>query len=271
VSSVATALAAADRGEVLLARMVSVPDQTPPSLVDSHLDPVRETVRKSVATVSEPDGDFSTHAVVRIGHGSTRLLAGTAADYDVTTLVTRQDDRSRFRFRFPSCRTHGERLWAATSSRVVVASDSRNLSDPSSILVPIAGGPHSGAGIDVAHALAKRHDAWVELLHVVPPDARSDRRETGERVLARGIDRLGDDADGDTWLLEAEDVVDAIVEQSVHYDLTILGAPRQGRLRRFVFGSTTGAVRDRARSGVLTVWSERADPSLLGRWVGGRR
>ncbi|MFT4889384.1 MAG: hypothetical protein ACI9YT_000293 [Halobacteriales archaeon] len=72
--------------------------------------------------------------------------------------------------------------------------------------------------------------------------------------------RWGDRLDGeqwDTWLLEAEDVAEAIVEQSADYDATVLGALRKGRLRRFLFGSTTGAVQDRAESAVLTVWAER--------------
>ena len=52
-------------------------------------------------------------------------------------------------------------------------------------------------------------------------------------------------------MLEADDVAEAIIEQSNYYPLTVLGAPTKGRLRQFVLGSTTQDIRADAQSVVL--------------------
>ena len=41
----------------------------------------------------------------------------------------------------------------------------------SSVLVAVGPGPHSGATVDVAKAIAAATDAWLELFHVVPSAA----------------------------------------------------------------------------------------------------
>lgn len=114
-----------------------------------------------------------------------------------------------------------------------------------SILVPIAGGPHSGLSVAVAGALARSTGAVVELFHV---------SESGAGVAdlfeaARG--RLPDDVHVDEWHLERSDVAAAVVEQADHYDVMVLGEPEKGRLRQFVFGSVTDSVSERAENTVL--------------------
>src|SRR6056297_2126102 len=87
----------------------------------------------------------------------------------------------------------------------------------SSVLVAVGPGPHSGATVDVARAIADATDAWLELFHVVPSDAaladapagadgsgaaadasgagRGERdayAATGEGLLDAASDRLGE-------------------------------------------------------------------------------
>ncbi|GAA0677445.1 universal stress protein [Natronoarchaeum mannanilyticum] len=117
----------------------------------------------------------------------------------------------------------------------------------SSILVPIADGPHSPLAVSVAGALGKGADAAVELFHVSTGGDTDRVDELFERALAR----LPDDVDADTWHLERADVADAIVEQSEYYDVTAIGEPQKNRLKRFVLGSVTDDISDRADNTVL--------------------
>jgi len=117
----------------------------------------------------------------------------------------------------------------------------------SSILVPIADGAHSPLAVSVAGALGKGADAAVELFHV----SDGDDTDRVDELFERANDRLPDDVDADTWHLERADVADAIVEQSAYYDVTVIGEPQKSRLKRFVLGSITDDVSDRADNTVL--------------------
>ncbi|EMA59143.1 universal stress protein [Halorubrum lipolyticum] len=135
----------------------------------------------------------------------------------------------------------------------------------SSVLVAVGPGPHSGATVDVARAVADATDAWLELFHVVPTDAAladasepgtgdpDDYGATGERLLDAARDRLGGFDRVDRWLVEDRSAAGAIVEQSPYYDLVVVGAPTTGTVGRFVFGSTTDTVIDDAEVPVVVV------------------
>ncbi|GAA0526653.1 Nucleotide-binding universal stress protein, UspA family [Halorubrum aquaticum] len=152
----------------------------------------------------------------------------------------------------------------------------------SSILVAVAGGPHSGATVDVARHVAEATDAWIELFHVTPSDAAIDENggeatspettgsdaeggsgsyeATGDRLLDAACDRLGEFDRVDRWLLEGESAAGAITEQSPYYDLVVVGAPTTGTVGRFVFGSTTDTVVDDAAVPVVVVEAAGAEP-----------
>ncbi|PSP94731.1 hypothetical protein BRC91_04580 [Halobacteriales archaeon QS_4_62_28] len=128
-----------------------------------------------------------------------------------------------------------------------------------SILVPVAGGPHSQLIVTVAGAIARSADAVVDLFHVVTPDARDDQSGA---LFETARKQLPADITVDTWRLERPDVSDAIIEQSDRYDLTILGEPDCGRLRRYLSGSVTDSVSTDASNTVLV--SRRSNVSSFG-------
>lgn len=145
-----------------------------------------------------------------------------------------------------------KRIAAHADCDVVTVNGKTGYDRVASVLLPVAGGPHSGLAADIARSIADDSGAWVDVLHVLPENptgqARTEARDLVDAVAAR-IDRPETTS---TWLLEAEDVVEVITEQSRCYGLTILGAPTKGRLRRFVGGSTNRSVRAKARSAVLS-------------------
>lgn len=256
--TVAQALARYEGGDIILTRVVAVPEQTPLELPDRMLRPHREALCESVDSLSDSGVDTSVKRVIRVGHRPPRIVAHTAADHDATTIVTRSPDTRPSLV--PLRRSWPEWLQANASSRLVVTHGAGELDHVSSILVAVAGGPHSGATVETARALAVDHDAWIDLLHIVKPDASDERQAQARQYLEESQQRLQGFDRHDTWLLEADDVVDAIAEQSAYYDVTALGGPRSGRLRRSICGSTTSDVETSAESAVLTVWSEDTTP-----------
>lgn len=155
-----------------------------------------------------------------------------------------------------------EQVAAHADADVVVVNGQPGFREPASVLLPVAGGPHSGIAADVASSIAADCDAWVDVLHVVDEDAPEHRRERAEALVEEISHRVDRPETTTTWLLEAPDTVEAIIEQSRYYDLTILGAPTKGRLRRLIFGSTTAAVRANAESVVLSARNNSGPPEL---------
>lgn len=146
-----------------------------------------------------------------------------------------------------------------TGCDTVVVKEQTPLTGIDSVLVAVAGGPHSAAAVDVGGAIAATNDAGVELFHVL--DADDEDRAAGEALLDAGASQLPESVPVETRLSTAEDTADGVVAEANDYDLTVVGAPSHGRLRQFVFGSTTTEIRDRAENTVVMV-RNGSDPEL---------
>ncbi|WP_338741145.1 universal stress protein [Haloplanus salilacus] len=149
-----------------------------------------------------------------------------------------------------------ERLALHAGCDVVTVSGECGYERVPSILLAVAGGPHSGLAADVAGHIAADADAWVDVFHVVDEDASSERRSRAEAHVEAAARRIARPDATSTRIVEAESAAEAIITQSAYYGLAVVGAPTKGRLRQFIAGSTNRTVRDNARSVVLSV---RAD------------
>jgi nucleotide-binding universal stress UspA family protein len=145
-----------------------------------------------------------------------------------------------------------ERIAAHVDADVVVVNGRAGFENPASILLPIAGGPHSGLAADVATSIATSSDAWIDILHVISEGAPDYQREGAEELVDDIYRRIGRPDTTTSLVLETTDITTAIVDQSRCYDLTVIGAPTKGRLRKFMFGSTSQSVRKNAGSVVLS-------------------
>lgn len=157
-----------------------------------------------------------------------------------------------------------DRIAVQADCDVVVTNGKHGYEKVPSILVPIAGGPHSGLAADVARSVAEDCGAWIDVLHVVDGDAPADGRELAEEYVDAASRRIGRPETTTTWVLEADDTAEAIIEQSRYYGLTVLGAPTTGRLRQFLSGSTSRSIRANAESVVLSARNNTSSPSLDG-------
>jgi nucleotide-binding universal stress UspA family protein len=191
----------------------------------------------------------------RLGLLRTRtLLNGTLSairNNDVGALVIPSSTRSG-----SLRRNLAEHLGLRASCDVVTVNDRHTDGNLQSILLAVGDGAHSDAAADVARRIATDHDAWIDILHVVSPDAGDDERQHATDHIEAVYDRIDRPERTSTWLLEATDVARAIVEQSEYYGLTVLGAPTKSRLRELVIGSTSRTVRHSANSPVISVRTE---------------
>lgn len=247
----ARAIARGNKTKLIVVNAVSVPEQTPLKLPDRLLAEHWNDTSDVVETLEERDTSLSIAGRVHVGHRLSHIIADAAQKYDSGTAVW--DDSWETSRLSPLTRNALEKTLANAECPVAVPTATKLPEAVHSVLVPVAGGPRSPIATGIAESIARAHDAWIELLHVTTTDGPA-RQEGGDQQLSAARNRLAETDNVDTRLLEAENVAEAIIEQSQYYDVTVIGAPRTPRLRRFLFGSTARTVQQNAPSSLITVW-----------------
>lgn len=240
-----------EESETVLHFAASVASTMDAELLVGHLDvddtafsmeASRSAARTKLKAQNDPMDDVSIES--RSLHGPSTLDAvATAVNTFDVDLVVLGDDLS-------------EELEAALAKRItcdtVVVNEKRPQESIGSLLLPIAGGPHTDAALSVAGAVAEANDAPIELIHVTEGEPGSKTVDDAQELLDTGHQALSTGATVDTRVIEGDDV-DVIIEESGYHDVTIIGAPTKGRLKRFVFGSTANEVRENAQNTVAMV------------------
>ncbi|RPH35633.1 MAG: glucosyl-3-phosphoglycerate synthase, partial [Chloroflexi bacterium] len=132
----------------------------------------------------------------------------------------------------------------------------RGLGAVESILVPIRGGPNAELAISLAADLARGFGARLVVLHVVPPGGGADELERERAALAAFVKRATRGIKVSHLVVEAPTVRGAILRESAHHQLVVVGAAAQptgvGSGRR-LFGRLAETVASRAKATVMVV------------------
>ncbi len=189
----------------------------------------------------------TTHRRFRYSRGLARGLGRAVEAQDIDTLVLPSNP-------YGSLLRRGftERVATHAACDVVVVNGRSGYQSANSILLPIAGGPHSGLAADIAGRIATDCDAWVDVFHVIE-GGNTRTRERADSYMEAARRRIDRPTKTTTWTVSAEEAGPVVAEQSRYYDLTVLGAPTRGPFRQLIYGSTTRSVRANAGNVVLSV------------------
>lgn len=105
-----------------------------------------------------------------------------------------------------------------------------------SILVPVAGGPHSEAAVVLADNIASELGASLTLLTIMA-EASTD---AAERAASERLDEYTDIVAGssvETAVVCSDDVVATIVQESDPHELLVIGASERSLFKRLFSGS----------------------------------
>jgi nucleotide-binding universal stress UspA family protein len=140
-----------------------------------------------------------------------------------------------------------------------------------SILLPVAGGPHTETARRGAVAVAAENDATVTVLSVATDplsreEAHTVASEVGEAVAGElGADRV------ETRVESGQRVEDVIVDVASEHDVLFLGATRKGPLRGRLVGSVPRRVVSGSDETVLLARNRATAGGLLGRVIASLR
>ncbi len=263
-----SAIARRNDGEVLLTSIVTVPVQTPLEDGQGFIGDQREMLAEAMAYA--PD-DIPVHRTVTLGRSVGRSITNVARQRNAELVLLGwrgQQKRTR------------ENVLGSTIDYVVenppcdvaVAKMAPDR-EPGEILVPMTAGPHSVFGVDIAAAFAHAWDADVTLLHVLKSD------DTGlENVMTTHQQELADEGlDVSTVIVSGGDVTESVLEYAGEegIDTLVMGAAREGILRRVIFGDIPERVGKRFDG--RTVMVKKHSPArstvrrLARKWMGRRR
>ncbi|MFB6171052.1 MAG: amino acid permease, partial [Haloarculaceae archaeon] len=232
--------------DIEVVSVVTVPQQTPLSEGRQFVESERETLDKAMSFAE--DADVPVSGKIRIGHDVGQAILNTIEQDEVDLVL--MGWRGRGRRRDYVLGSNVDRIVQNAPCDVLVErmGPAEKLE---SILLPTAGGPHAELAAEVAQAIARANDARVDVVHVVDPNASDEDRESAQERLDQTVGIVEDDVTVNARLVEGSDVVQSIVEQTADYDLTIVGATREGLLQQLVFGTIPEEVGRRAQNTVI--------------------
>lgn len=221
----------ADRRVVVL-RPVVLPRQTSIEADGEFTEPHRNAVRAIVEAFE--DRGVKVEGVVCRGHDLAHPVARTAEEHGIGLALI--PGRPPVGELGGFGRDEVDRVVAETDAPVIVYGEPPAPTEPSRIMVAVAGGPHTDRMLSWARLLARAWRAEMELFHVVDPEADEPVLERARTMLAEAVNETL--APGvELRLLEGEDVTQAVLDASTPRDALVLGAPTRSRWRHLFYGS----------------------------------
>lgn len=264
---------ASDRDlELLVVHVVVVPDQTSLEQARASMDAdpgesvVSDTVDGARAAGVEATG------LVRYGHDVAGSLVSLADGDDVEAMLLGWHGRPRRRDVVLG--SYIDTVLREAACDVLVERIDRDRGPITSTLVPVAGGPHTKFATEIAGAVARAHDARIELVTVIESSADDAAVADARSLLDRTAPSLGAVESVTQTVVREDDVVDAIRQATVDHDVAVLGAGGSGRLHRIVATDVAEAIARQAESDVVlcrrhenrtrTLWRRLVD--RFGNW-----
>ena len=255
-------LARENDGEIVIMNVVTVPQQTPLSEGRRFVEEEREVLDRAMEIGDEAQVPIG--GTIRIGHDVAQAILNTIEHRDIDAVLLGWRGRSpRQDFVFGS---NVDEIIRQAGCDVLVERIGPSDESVAEILLPTAGGPHAEFAAEVARAIAHANDASVHVVHVIDPDSGEQERNAAEEKLQSTVDIFEDDENITHSLVEGRDVVDSIVEMTGDYDITLIGATREGLFQQLLFGVVPEEVGQRAESTVIMAKRNLGITSRIRRW-----
>ena len=224
-----------------------MPYATPLEEAETFTDEARDLVTNTSRLVE--DG-LPVHSLIRYGHSSARAIIGSVREKKTDFLILGWRGYARREHHAMGSTLDPVVRWAPCDIVVVKPDEEDPEREVKSILLPLRGqSAHRGPTVQVARLIAKKHNARVTILHVKP------HRET-EAEAVKATQSVPEQMETPTCvvkILESDDLVSAIVEESMNHDLVVIGATEISVFRQFLFGSIPEELARRCPRTVLMV------------------
>lgn len=252
--------------ELLVMNVVTVPQQTPLSEGRQFIDNEREILDEAMDLAK--DEGVPVSGTIRIGHDVAHAILNTIEQYGSDAVLMGWKGQRKSQRRDIVLGSNVDTIAQKADADVLIKRLRREAPEtPETILLPTAGGPHAEYAAEIAATIVGDEQPRIDIVHVVDSSADDSKRREAQEMLDTTKDHIENAVAIETRILESDDVVETIVEESEDYDMTLVGATREGLLNQFVFGSIPEQIGWNAKSTVLMAKRNVKITSLIERWL----
>lgn len=256
-------------GEIVALRVITVPEQLPPTTFKEEVEKERKILEQAFAKGAELGVPVTS--VVRIGHNVGRAILETAGAHKTGLVVLGWRGYTN-----TSERILGETIDTVVSNAgadvILVKLTDKPLSGR--VMVPLAGGLHAKKAAFYAARLMSDDDLFRELslVTLVKPDAGETARSASQTMVDEALEQAKEVASPEAKLsarlIEDAEVVAGISKEAKGHDVLVVGATRETLLPQMMFGNIPEELARNFDGPVLMVRSHHPLSSMMGRIIG---
>jgi APA family basic amino acid/polyamine antiporter len=264
----AAAIAKKNSGEVLLVRVVIVPEQLPPTSFDDTVIDEEEELMKQARQYAEQFA-VPSHAVIRAGHSVAKAILETSREWAVDLILLGWKGHTTTKERLLGSITDAVVTHARTDIMLV-----KLKKDPSfkKILLPTAGGEHAQWAEQYGATIADLFDAELTVCKVAPTSSKNGEtgkasRDTLQQAEARLKALSANPARVESKLIQSDEVTEGIIQAAVDYDTVLIGAAGRSIYPKILFGNIPEEIAQRTDKTVIVVKHYNRVKALYGRML----
>ncbi|MCB0635242.1 MAG: amino acid permease [Lewinella sp.] len=257
----AAALAREKDGEVLLLRVVTVPEQLPPTSYDEAVIDEEEAFLKRARHLAERY-EVPSHSLIRVGHDIARAILETARQHAVSLILLGWKGYSSSRERILGSVTDAVVTHARADIMLVKIMGEAPLQR---ILLPTAGGEHAQWAEQYGANFAHAFEGELTLCQVITEASANGEKQQGLDEAMSRIRQLQPGITLDSQLVRNPSVSKGIIEAATDYDTVMLGAAGQSFNPKVMFGNIPEEVARETDKTVIVVKHYNTVKALVGR------
>ncbi len=263
---IAASIAKERGGELLLLKVVTLPNQVPLTSYDETTVEQEQIALKQARKFAESQG-VPAHALVRIGYNIARAVLETSSDRYCNLIVLGWKGFS----------TNKEKMLGTITDDVVTHAKSDIMlvklvgNQPiKNILLPTAGGEHAQCAEQYAHSLAKTNGGSLTVCQVISDNSTEEQVNFSKENIAKAKDRLGakNGINIQEELINNTSVVDGIATAAQKHDAVMIGAAGQSIYPQILFGNIPEEIAKKTDKTVIVVKHFHPVKALIGKVIG---
>lgn len=263
----ASAVAKNKNGEILLLRVVTVPEQLPPTNFDDQVIDQEEAVLKRARKYAEKH-QIPSHSLIRVAHNVARTILETSSERACDLIVVGWKGFSTNKERVLGSIIEAVITHARTDIMLVKIMGEGKFRR---ILMPTAGGEHAQCAEQYGAAIASSLQGALTICNVVPKVAAEAELASRKENLELALQRLKENNAAlkiDSKLIKSDQVSAGIIQEAQNYDAVMVGAAGQSIYPQILFGNIPEEIAKETDKSVIVVKHYNPVKALYGRVVG---
>jgi len=237
----AISLAKAHAADITVLNVIQVPPQLPPSEGRKYLGQSRELLSRAVEMAE--DQDIPVYSLVKLGHNVPKAIIETCSERKIDLMILGWEGVRRAQDRVFGTVLDEIILNTVCDIALVCRAPAEDIAIDR-VLVPISNIKYAVLSLKIAQALMADRDTPIVLFHAT----QKDDLESIERRYREELNKLKNEIVPERFELlvkKTTSVAGAILTETQHHDLIIMGAPEEGLVRRAFFGDLPALVAEK--------------------------